>query len=148
MKNKQILPRFQHAGHFKNFWERGNGKKLIEWSGAEVNFNDFEKYAPLYFKADDLGDKVVKDFYLSKPYPEANKEIENYIRKGIPKGAMVPASVKQLFQHSEELPKWVDQRLLRLGAENCMRGGLNAFISSVEDTLKAGDKVTLATSVQ
>ena len=138
MKKKQLLPRFQFAGHFKNFWERGNGKKLIEWSGAEVNFNDFEKYAPLYFKADDLGDKVVKDFYLTRPYAQASKEIENYIRHGIPKDASVPDSVKQLFQHSEELPKWVDQRLLRLGAENCMRGGLNAFISLRDYTLMGG----------
>jgi hypothetical protein len=29
MKKKQVLPRFQHAGHFKRFWDIGNGKKLI-----------------------------------------------------------------------------------------------------------------------
>ena len=138
MKKNQVLPRFQHAAHFKNYWEHGNGKKMIEWSGAKVSFTDFEKYAPLYFKVDELGDKVVKDFYLNKPYPEASKEIESYIRKGLPKDASVPDSVKQLFEHSEALPKWVNQKLLRLGAENCMRGGLNAFISLRDYTLLGG----------
>lgn len=138
MKKTQIQPRFQHAEHFKRFWEHGNGKKLIEWSGAKVGFSDFEKYAPLYYKVDELGDKVVEEFYTNKPYPEASKEIENFIRHGIPKNVNVPASVRKLIEHSEELPKWVNQKLLRLGAENCMRGGLNAFISLRDYTLLGG----------
>ncbi len=138
MKKQQLQPRFQQAAHFKNFWNTGNGKKLIEWSGAEVSFTDFQKYAPFYFKVDELGDKVVKDFYLTRPYAEASKEIENFIRKGVPPNAKVPASVKKLFKQSEDLPTWVNQKLLRLGAENCMRGGLNAFISLRDYTLLGG----------
>ena len=138
MKKKQVHPRFQHADHFKRFWETGNGKKLIEWSGAKVGFSDFEKYAPLYFKVDEPGDKVVEEFYENKPYAEASKELENFIRHGIPKHTKVPASVRKLIEHSEELPKWVNQKLLRLGAENCMKGGLNAFISLRDYTLLGG----------
>ena len=138
MTKRQVQPRYEHAPHFKNYWGKGNGKKLIEWSGAEVSFADFEKFAPLYFKVDTLGDKVVQDFYENKPYPEAVKEIENYIQKGLPPDAMVPDAVKQLFAHSEDLPAWINQKLLKAGAENCMRGGLNAFISLRDYTLLGG----------
>jgi hypothetical protein len=138
MKKKHVQPRFQQSEHFKSFWEQGNGKKMIEWSGAEVSFNYFEKYAPLYQKVDELGDQVINEFYSLKPYPEASKEIEVYLRKGIPENADVPDSVRKLIQHSEILPSWINQKLLRLGAENCMRSGLSAFISLRDYTLLGG----------
>ena len=138
MVKPHLQPRFHQAAHFKDFWERGNGLKLIRWSGAEVGFADFEKYAPLYFKADDLGDKVVQEFYAGKTYSEATKEIENYIRKGLPSGSQVPTSLKKLIAFSEDLPAWINQKLLLSGAENCMRAGLNAFISLRDYTLLGG----------
>ena len=138
MKKKQLQPEFQEALHFKNYWKQGNGKKMIEWSGAEVSFKDFEKYAPLHHRVDELGDRVVNEFYGLKPYPEASKEMESYLRKGIPDHTQVPHSVRELIEHSETLPAWVNQKLLRLGAENCMRSGLSAFISLRDYTLLGG----------
>lgn len=138
MKRKLVQPRFQHSEHFKSFWEEGNGKKMIEWSGAEVSFNDFDKYAPLYHRVDELGDQVVNEFYVLKPYPAVSKEMETYLRQGIPENADVPDSVRELIEHSETLPAWVNQKLLRLGAENCMRSGLSAFISLRDYTLLGG----------
>ncbi|MEO6681524.1 MAG: oxygenase MpaB family protein [Ginsengibacter sp.] len=138
MKKKQLHPRFQDAIHFKNYWENGNGKKMIEWSGAEVSLKDFDQYAPLYHKADELGDQVVNEFYAIKPYAEASKEMESYLRTGIPQHAVVPDSVCKLIEYSETLPAWINQKLLQLGAENCMRSGLSAFISLRDYTLLGG----------
>ena len=39
-----IQPRFKDAPHFRDFWENGNGKLLIEFSGAKVSFEKFEKF--------------------------------------------------------------------------------------------------------
>ena len=78
-----IQPRFKDAPHFRNFWENGNGKQLIEFSGAEVSFKDFEKYAPFFYHVDETGDEVVKEVYFTKKFHEASREIEGYIRNGI-----------------------------------------------------------------
>jgi hypothetical protein len=63
-----IQPRFKDAPHFRNFWENGNGKQLIEFSGAEVSFKDFEKYAPFFYHVDETGDEVIKEVYFTKNF--------------------------------------------------------------------------------
>lgn len=133
-----LQPRYRDTAHFKNFWDKGNGKRLIEWSGAEVNFNEFTRYSSLYYQADELGDKVVRDFYHDKPYPKAAGELQRFLRQGLPANAHVPDSLRQLLLYSEDVPKWLDHRLLELGAENCMRSGLSAFISLRDYTLLGG----------
>ena len=70
MDTYQIEPNFQNAPHFQYFWQHGNGKELIEWTKAEVSLRDFNKFAPLYYQVDELGDQVVKDVYLKKSFSE------------------------------------------------------------------------------
>ena len=78
-----VQPRFKDSPHFKDFWGTGNGKQLIEFSGAEVSFDNFEKFAPYFYHVDEIGDQVVRDVYLTKKYHEASREIEGYIRNGV-----------------------------------------------------------------
>jgi hypothetical protein len=138
MEIPKIRPRYKEAPHFKSYWENGNGKDLIEWSGAKVSFEHFEKKSPLYFKVDQLGDDVVADFYEGKSYAEANNAIEELIRNGIPKDANVPLSVKDLFEFAEKAPDWLDKDLLKLGAEACMKTGLDALMSLRDYSLMGG----------
>jgi len=97
-----IQPRFKDAPHFKNFWESGNGKLLIEFSGAEVNFEKFEKFAPYFHHVDEIGDEVVKEVYFTKKFHEASREIEQYIRNGVSETEAVPESVKKLFTQTQK----------------------------------------------
>lgn len=124
-----LQPRFKDSSHFKNFWESGNGKQLIEFSGAEVSLKDFGKFASYYYHVDDIGDEVVKDVYLTKKFHEASREIEHYIRNGVSDNDNVPESVKKLFSQTQAIPEWLDRNLLKSGAELCMRSGLDALIS-------------------
>ncbi len=124
-----IHPRFKDAPHFKNFWEHGNGKQLIEFSGAEISFKDFEKFSSFFYHIDEAGDEVVKDVYFTKKFQEASKEIEGYIRNGIPETDSVPESVKKLFTQTQNVPEWLDYGLLNSGAELCMRSNLDSLIS-------------------
>ncbi|WP_253297089.1 hypothetical protein [Chryseobacterium sp. PCH239] len=89
-----IQPRFKDAPHFRNFWEHGNGRQLIEFSGAKVSFEKFEKFAPYFYHTDETGDEVVKDVYFTKKFHEASREIEHYIRNGVSETDDVSESVK------------------------------------------------------
>lgn len=124
-----IQPRFKDAPHFKHFWERGNGKQLVEFSGAEVSFKDFDAFSPSFYHIDEVGDNVVKEIYFTKKFHEASREIEQYIRKGISETGNIPESVKKLFTQTQHIPEWLDYDLLKAGAELCMRSNLDSLIS-------------------
>ena len=129
MERKVLQPRFKDSQHFKDFWTTGNGKQLIDFSGAEVSFKNFENFSDYFYHVDELGDKVVKDVYFTKNYSEALKEIENYIRNGVSENDKVPESAKKLFQQTQTAPDWLDQNLLKSGAELCMRCNIDSLIS-------------------
>ncbi|UMQ44013.1 DUF2236 domain-containing protein [Chryseobacterium sp. Y16C] len=129
MENTILQPRFKNSSHFKEFWTKGNGNQLIEFSGAEVSFNDFEKFAPYFYHVDEIGDEVVRDVYLTKKFHEASKEIEQYIRNGISENDNTPESVKKLFLQTQKIPDWLDYDLIKSGAELCMRANLDSLIS-------------------
>jgi len=129
MERSIVHPRFKNSPHFKDFWRKGNGKLLIEFSGAEVSFNEFEQFSPYYYHVDETGDQVVKDVYFTKKFHEATREIEKYIRNGVSENDQVPDSVKRLFKEVQKKPEWLNEELLKSGAELCMRSGLDALIS-------------------
>lgn len=139
MENFKIIPHFKDSSHFQDFWTKGNGKQLQQWSNANLNFTDFEKFAPFYYRCDDLGDKVVKDIYLKKSFKKATSEIENYIKNGVDfNDPNIPESVKKLFQQTQEVPTWVDWNLIESGAGLCRRSGLNSLIVLRDYTLMGG----------
>lgn len=129
MEKATLQPRFKNSQHFKDFWNKGNGKQLTEFSGAEVSFKDFEKFAPYFYHVDEMGNEVVKDVYLTKKFSEASKEIEGYIRNGISANDDIPESVKKLFLQTQQIPEWLDYELLKSGAELCMRSNIDSLIS-------------------
>lgn len=133
-----VQPRFKDSPHFKDFWEKGNGKQLIQFSGAEVSFRNFEQFASYYYHVDKVGDEVVKDVYFTKKFQEASKEIEHYIRNGVAETDEVPESVKKLFTQTQQVPDWLDYNLLKSGAELCMRGNIDSLISLRDYCLMGG----------
>jgi len=129
MEKTILEPRFKDSPHFKDFWTTGNGKQLIDFSGAEVSFKDFDKFSRYFYHVDELGDDVVKEVYSIKKFQEASREIEQYIRKGVSETDDVPASVQSLFQQTQAVPNWLDYNLLKSGAELCMRSNVDSLIS-------------------
>lgn len=129
MEAYDLQPRFKDSLHFKNFWTKGNGKQLIDFSGAELSFKNFEKFSHFFYHVDEIGDEVVKDIYLTKKYTEASREIEQYIRNGVSENDEVPESVKKLFLQTQKKPDWLDYDLIKKGSELCMRSNLDSLIS-------------------
>ena len=135
----KIKPNFQHADHFKNFWTKGNGRQLVDWTYAQLSFDDFERFAPLYYKVDELGDNVVKEVYLTQSFSKASQQINEYIINGVDQNdPSVPNSIKRLFTQIDEIPDWLDWNLIETGAELCRKSGLNSLISLRDYSLMGG----------
>ncbi|WP_107039404.1 oxygenase MpaB family protein [Brumimicrobium mesophilum] len=138
MKTFKLEPRYKDAFHFRAYWGNGNGKDIVEWSKANLNFDDFYNQCHLYYEVDELGDQVIQEFYTNQSFKEANSKLETYIRSGIPNNEEVPESVKALFEFTECVPEWLNEDLLQLGAEACMKTGRDALMSLRDYSLMGG----------
>lgn len=133
-----MTPKFQTATHFKSFWEKGNGKELLDWAEKKPDFQIFQKYGSLYHQVDELGDHVVKETYLKLPYKDASALIQKYSTQPISKNDDTPESLKKLFLQLQEIPDWFDENLANVGARFCMRAGVNALMILRDFTLMGG----------
>ncbi|MBH1960294.1 MAG: DUF2236 domain-containing protein [Flavobacteriia bacterium] len=131
-------PRFHNAQHFKNFWEKGNGKELLDWADFKADIKEFGKFSFLYHQVDDLGDGAVKATYLKLPYPKASAFVKKYSATKITQSNDAPESLKNLFFHMQEVPAWFDENLANTGARLCMRSGTNALIILRDFVLMGG----------
>lgn len=133
-----MTPKFHNATHFKNFWEHGNGKELLDWADIIPDSQTFQKYAPLYHQVDELGDEVVKETYLKLNYKEASAIIHKYSKQPITENDDASENVKKLFLQLQETPHWFDKDLANKGARFCMRTGANGLMILRDFTLMGG----------
>ena len=133
-----MTPKFQNATHFKNFWEKGNGKELLDWAAIQPDFKTFQHYAPLYHQIDQLGDNAVLETYLKRNYKEASAIIQQYSKKAISENEPAPESVKKLFLQLQEIPPWFDEKVANDGARFCMRTGANGLMILRDFSLMGG----------
>ncbi len=133
-----VRPQFQDSKHFKDYWEKGNGKQLLDWTDWKPSFQNFEKLAHLYYQVDELGDAAVKDTYLKLPYNEASAIVQNYSKNKISESEEAPESLKKMFLQMQNIPEWYDEKLANIGARFCMRVGTNALIILRDFTLMGG----------
>ena len=113
-----MTPKFHNDLHFKNFWEKGNGKELLDWADLQPNPLVFQKYAPLYHQVDVLGDDVVKETYLKLKYKDASALIQKYSEQPIAANDDEPESLKKFFLQLQEIPDWYDQNLANAGHDS------------------------------
>ena len=73
-----MTPKFQNSSCFKNYWEKGNGKELLDWANIKPNPQTFQKLSPLYHQIDELGNLLVQETYIKLPYTEASTLIKKY----------------------------------------------------------------------
>lgn len=133
-----MTPKFQHSAHFKDYWEKGNGKELLDFSGVDPNFKTFQKFAPLYQQIDNLGDEVVKETYLKLPYQEASALVQKYNENPISEDEPISEHVKKFFLQMQQPPDLFDEDLANIGARFCMRTGANGLIILRDFTLMGG----------
>ncbi len=132
-----MTPKFQNSTHFQNYWEKGNGKELLDWANIKPNPETFQKFAPLYHQIDDLGDDVVKETYLKLPYKEASSIIKKYSTEPL-SDSEGDENLKKFFRPFQETPDWFDENSANIGARFCMRTGANGLIILRDFTLMGG----------
>ena len=136
---KRTHPEFEKAPHFINFWTKGNGKELKDWSHAELSFKNFEKFAPLYHSTDQLGDDVINEVFLNKSFHEAFALVNNYINhQNNSNENPLPESVNKLLNSTESIPEWVDWNAIEKGAELCRKASLNSLMTLRDYSLMGG----------
>ena len=98
--------------HFINFWQKGLGKELLDWSGAKPSLSRLDELSAYYYKVDELADEVVKETYLKYPYPEATKIIEKHKdnNSDLSKEEKLE-SLSRLLGELEHTPLWLDPSL-------------------------------------
>lgn len=133
-----MTPKFQNSSCFKNYWEKGNGKELLDWANIKPNPQTFQKLSPLYHQIDDLGDLLVQETYLKLPYTEASALIKKYSEHSISENEKVQENVKNFFLQMQKTPDWFDVNLANVGARFCMRTGANGLIILRDFTLMGG----------
>lgn len=133
-----MKPKFQNAAHFKNYWEKGNGKELLDLAQIKPNIQTFYNYAPLYHQVDELGDDAVKETYLKLPYKEASAIIQKYSENSLTTNDIAIESVQNLFLQMQEIPSWFDENLANIGARFCNRTGANGLMILRDFTLMGG----------
>ena len=134
----QILPKFKDSEHFKTFWEKGNGKELLDWSGWKPSMDNFEKYSHLYYQVDETADEAVKETYMKLPYSEASAIVQEFSKNRISENSDAPENLKKMFLQMQQTPDWFDENLANTGARLCMRSGTNALIILRDFTLMGG----------
>ncbi|MHA6726985.1 oxygenase MpaB family protein [Chryseobacterium sp. A301] len=135
---KIAQPRFHQSPHFKEFWTKGMGKRLLDWSGGQPSLEGFEKRSPLYYQIDSLADQVVTDTYKAMPYPKASSLISKYIKKENTASEPQVESLVKLLTQMRTRPDWYNPELANLGARLCMRGGVNSLMVLRDYSLMGG----------
>ncbi len=134
----QLFPTYQHTPEFKNFWEHGNGKEMINMSGAKVSLDDFDKYANLYYEADGLSDVAAKEIFFKMPFAEALQLVQKCSQQTVCAEDHLPVNLKNMFLQMQEIPAWLDEKLLESGSALCRRAGLSALVVLRDFTLMGG----------
>lgn len=135
---KQAKPLHKDSPHFREFWEKGNGKDLIEWSGAKPNIDDFDRYSHLYYSVDTLGEEAVRETYLKMPFPKATSLVMELLKEENPDKNKYPENLYKLIEEIKRPVDWYDLSVGNQGASLCMRSGTLALMALRDYSLMGG----------
>lgn len=124
--------------HIKVYWEKGNGKQLIEWSGAEVNIDNLDHYKRLSAKYDELGDAAAKEIFNGRSFPDAYLYIKELAEVKITNEDDLPPNLKKMLLDMQQVPEWLNKELMTAGCALSMRSGINGLISLRDYSLMGG----------
>nr|WP_068893219.1 oxygenase MpaB family protein [Pedobacter panaciterrae] len=124
--------------YLKRFWEEGSGRQLAEWSGATLSFNNSNNFEKLAVEYDVLGDEAVKEIFNGRNFSEAYSYVTQLSKTKISEKDDLPDSLKEIFLNMQNRPAWVNDSLIKMGCNLCMRSGTNALISLRDYSLMSG----------
>ncbi|MEO8934596.1 MAG: oxygenase MpaB family protein [Xanthomarina sp.] len=115
-KEKQITEKFNF------FWNEGIGKKFKDWANVEPSLTKFDCYDSLFKKYDALGDQIVSATLKDETFSKIMQSLSENDHQSLPR------NVKALLAKMEHTPEWVNQNLLKAGAQLSQRSGLIGLV--------------------
>ena len=111
---------------------------MVNWTGANLSLHHFDRFAPLYYQVDELGDEAAKELFSERSFAESMQLIDAWSQKDISDINNIPPSFKKMLQQMQHRPTWVNDDELATAADLCCRSGLNALVILRDFTLMGG----------
>lgn len=111
---------------------------MVDWTGAELTFENFDHYSKLFYEVDEIGDAAAKDIFFSMPFEEAMKKIGELSGKQISREDNIPEGLRTIFLQMQQIPDWLDKEMLKVASELSRRSGLTALVVLRDFTLMGG----------
>ena len=111
---------------------------MIDWAGAELSFEKFDQFSKLFYEVDEIGDSAAKEIFFVMPFAEAMKKIDDYSRHKISADENITANLKSMLLQMQQVPEWLDKKMLAAASELSRRSGLSALIVLRDFTLMGG----------
>lgn len=134
----KLEPRYHERDFFKNFWQKGTGKYMVDWTGAQLSFEKFDHFSKLFYEVDEIGDAAAKEIFFSMPFEKAMKQIDVYAATKISTDENISDGLKEMFSQMQQVPEWLDEKMLVTASEFSRRSGLSALVVLRDFTLMGG----------
>lgn len=133
------LTRIQYPSPgFSQHWKEPAGKKMLKRLTSLPTEQDIETFNQLYVSCDTLADQVVVDLFEGMGHKQGHALLHTLLEYGLDAVPDVPASLRTLYSESLIVPTWVDQKLLKAGAEFCQRTGAWGLVTLRNYSLMGG----------
>lgn len=113
---------------FKNYWEEGIGKFLLNKLDKTPSFENVKQRTNLLFEFDETADAVIHEVFLKEGFAKAQKQVTALLDNATEEVSDVHPSLEKLFKEVNTCPQWLNEDLLNSGALFCQRAGLDALI--------------------
>lgn len=113
---------------FKNYWEEGIGKGLLEELGKTPSIDSIKQNTHLLFEFDEMADTVINEVYLKEGFVKAQLQVKDLIDNKVKDESSIRPSLVKLFEEVNSIPSWLNEELLNAGSLLCQRAGLDALI--------------------
>lgn len=119
--------------HIDYFWNKGNGKDLLDWSNVSADKLTKAISTELFHQVDEEVDQLVAKWIEDKSFGK----IMGYLH-GEGEYDSLPQSFKDFHTQFSEVPDWVDFKLIESGTKFSQRAGLNALLTLRNFSLLGG----------
>lgn len=112
---------------FSSYWQPTKTNLLPKLLSQNVSIKDADQRVSWYFKGDDLGDEVAKEYFGSLPFGKAIGKLHQDFAQYPHNKLQLSEATQKLFEQLSTIPSWVNFDTINQGANYCQRCGTSAL---------------------
>ena len=133
------LTRIQYPSPgFSQHWKEPAGKNMLKRIVSLPSEQDIETFNQLYVRCDTHADQVVLDLFEGIGHKQGHALLNTLLEQGLESVPDAPESLRALYSESLLVPSWVNEELMKTGAEFCQRAGLFSLVTLRNYSLMGG----------